>query len=233
MSEVGELGFDLSPEQRARLRLLEDRLVAEGSMRGVTALKEREQIRAELIEDSLFGVGWLPTAGEVIDIGTGGGIPGLVLAIARPDLHFVLTDSAARKTRWVSECVEELALGNVTVVTERLEILGRQSAFRERFQAVTAKALASLAVLVEFASPLLVSDGVLLAYKGPAYTEELEQAEFALRELKLRLDEVKTHQRTDRSRYLLRFIKSEPISEEYPRRNGLPQKKPLSLSRKD
>lgn len=172
-------GYQLSPErsewQAATLTRLGEKLLAQGSLRGVTALKTPESIKTELLLDSLAGCRSLPRAAgaKICDIGTGGGVPGLVLAIARPDLMFTLTDSAHRKTRWVQECVDELQLDNVSVVTSRLELLGRDPDYRQSFDAVTAKALASVAVLLEFSMPLLKVGGKLIAYKGPALDPHL------------------------------------------------------------
>lgn len=213
-----------------RLNALADIYVEQGSVRGVTALKTHEAVHKEFILDSLGGVPSLPLKGEVIDIGTGGGVPGLVLALARPDLSFVLTDSASKKTRWVSELVERLDLKNVEVVTSRLELLGREKRFRERFDAVTAKALASLNVLVEFAFPLLKVGGRLLAYKGPALVEEIAQADFALQELGGRVHRCSSYIIADKTFAICEVLKLNSTSSEYPRRDGIPQKKPLKYS---
>lgn len=201
--------------------------VEHGSLRGVTALKTPEAILKEFILDSLGGVPSLPSTGRVIDIGTGGGVPGLVLAMARPDLEFVLTDSASKKTRWVSELVEQFELENVEVVTSRLELLGQSPDFRGRFDAVTAKALAALNVLAEFAVPLLKVGGRLLAYKGPALPEEIAVAEFALKELGGRVHRCSAYQIADKSFTVCEILKTGETPEGYPRRDGVPQKKPL------
>lgn len=216
-----------NPQLLERLTALVEVFVQSGSVRGVTALKTHEAIYKEFILDSLGGVPSLPAKGKVIDIGTGGGIPGLVLAMARPDLQFVLTDSASKKTKWVSELVETFALDNVRVVTGRLELLGRDGNVRESFDAVTAKALASLNVLVEFALPLLKVGGRLLAYKGPALAEEIEQAGHALEQLGAKIHRCGGYQIGDKSFVVCEILKIHPTSDEYPRRDGIPQKKPL------
>lgn len=198
-----------------------------GAVRGVTALKTHEAILKEFILDSLGGVPSLPGTGRVIDIGTGGGVPGLVLAMARPDLDFVLTDSASKKTKWVAELVDRFALTNVEVVTDRLEVLGRSPEFRGAFEAVTAKALASLNVLVEFALPLLKRDGRLVAYKGPALLNEIVQADFALRELGGKVHRCCCYRIGDKSFVVCEVLKIQETPESYPRRDGIPQKKPL------
>lgn len=216
------------PERAAELlNRFGQRLLEEGSRRGVTALKTEESIERDLLWDSLAGLASLPSSGRVIDIGTGGGVPGLVLAIVRPDLAFTLTDSARRKTAWVQECVELLGLPNVTVVTSRLELLGRDPQARERFDAVTAKALASLAVLVELALPLLKVGGKLIAYKGPAFDQERQQAEKALRLLRGEITQVRELELADKAYRLVEVVKRAPTGSRYPRRDGLPQKSPL------
>ncbi len=209
------------------LSRLGERFLATGSQRGVTALKSESAIKEEFLLDSLAVVGALPSEGRVIDIGTGGGIPGLVLAVCCPGLEFVLADSANKKTRWVSEVVEELGLSNVQVVTGRLEALGRDPQLRGSFQAVTAKALASLNVLVEFSLPLLQPGGRLIALKGPALEEEIGKAAKALSLVGGRVHRCWGYTIGEKVYRLCEVVKTEPTPEKYPRRDGVPQKKPL------
>lgn len=217
---AGELDWD-------KLDALLEIFLERGSVRGVTALKSSEALLEEFLLDSLGGLGSLPDEGAVIDIGTGGGVPGLVLAIARPDLSFVLTDSASKKTKWVEELVSELSLDNVRVVTRRLELLGQDPEFREQFNAVTAKALAPLNVLCEFALPLLKVGGRLLAYKGPALPDEIAEARYALKELSGTVHRCTGYGIGQKQFSLCEILKTSPTHVRYPRRDGVPQKKPL------
>ncbi len=223
----------LSPEalddKAQLLSRLGDKLLQQGSARGVTAFKTAEAIKTELLLDSLGGVLSLPreSGARVIDIGTGGGVPGLVLAVVRPDLRFVLTDSAKKKTAWVGECVDELKLPNVEVVTSRLELLGRDEKFRETFDAVTAKALAALAVLLEFSIPLLKVGGKLIAYKGPALDDEIVEARQALRLLGAKVVRKRAYDLEGKSHRIAEIEKLKMTAARYPRRDGVPQKTPL------
>jgi 16S rRNA (guanine527-N7)-methyltransferase len=105
--------------------------------------------------------------GEAIDLGSGGGLPGLPLAMARPQLRWTLVDSVARKAAVLAEFVGALALPNVTVVAERAEALGRSVVHREQYGMATARACAALPVLAELALPLIAIGGSLVAWKGP------------------------------------------------------------------
>lgn len=211
----------------ALLNRLGHRFLETGSVRGVTALKTTEAIREEFLVDSLVVVNALPAQGRVIDIGTGGGVPGLVLAIARPDLEFFLADSASKKTRWVQEVTKELELDNVTVLTGRLEALGRDPDLRASFTAVTAKALASLPVLVEFSLPLLEVGGRLIALKGPALAEEIEASRKALSLLFAAVHRCWAYGIGQKEYRICEILKLGATPEKYPRRDGVPQKKPL------
>ena len=104
---------------------------------------------------------------EAIDLGSGGGLPALPLAMARPEMRWTLVDSVGRKAAILAEFVEELDLPNVRVIPDRVETLGQSAQHRERYPLVTARACAALPVLVELALPLLAVGGSLLAWKGP------------------------------------------------------------------
>ena len=104
---------------------------------------------------------------RAVDLGSGGGVPGLVLALARPDVAWTLVDSARRKAAILRSFAEALGLREVVVRDERAESLGRDPLHRERYDLVTARACAPLPVLAEYALPLLRRGGTLLAWKGP------------------------------------------------------------------
>ena len=104
---------------------------------------------------------------EAVDLGSGGGLPALPLAMARPEMRWTMVDSIGKKAAILVEFARELSLRNVTVVAERAEALGHSSTHRERYGLVTARACAALPVLAELSLPLLAIGGSLLAWKGP------------------------------------------------------------------
>lgn len=169
----------------------------------------------------------LPAGSRVLDLGTGAGFPGLVLACTCPELSFTLLDATAKKCDFLRETAASLGLANVEVICGRAEELGR-SAMRESFDLVTARAVASLRELVELALPLLKQGGVLLAMKGANWAEEVESAIHALAELRGEVRERREYNLSARDRRCLLLIeKLGPTPDKYPRRPGMPHKRPL------
>ena len=127
--------------------------------------------------------GWGPEM--AIDLGSGGGLPAIPLALARPGMRWTLVDSVGKKAAALRAFVEALGLRNVTVLAERAEALGRDPHHRERYGAITARACAPLPVLAELALPLLARGGSLLAWKGPLdeRDEEVKAGRVALAQL--------------------------------------------------
>ena len=110
---------------------------------------------------------------RALDLGSGGGVPGIVLALARPDISWTLVDSVGRKADAMRGFVDALGLRNVAVIAERAEVLGRDAAYRQQFDLVAARACAPLPVLVEYALPLIRVGGALVAWKGAVPPDEL------------------------------------------------------------
>ncbi len=203
-------------------------LVERGRDRGVTSLGDPREVLRELILDALAAAPDLPTGGRIGDLGSGGGIPGVPLALARPDLRLVLVESLGRKVSWIQEQVEVLGLGDrVEVLPIRAEDMARDPAWRGALDGVVAKALASLPVLVELGLPLLRVGGCLYAYKGPSCTQEVQGCGRALRELRGSLVGQRAYRVVDRDRVLCVVCKDGPTPERYPRRAGIPERKPL------
>jgi 16S rRNA (guanine527-N7)-methyltransferase len=126
---------------------------------------------------------WAPD--RIIDLGSGGGVPAIPLAIARPEIGWTLVDSVARKVAVLKEMIAALGLRNATAIAERVETLGRNNGHRDTYGVVTARACAALPVLAELALPLLRVGGHLLAWKGPLgeRDEQLRRGRTALGEV--------------------------------------------------
>jgi 16S rRNA (guanine527-N7)-methyltransferase len=150
------------------------RLLLESNARvNLTRVVEPDAVARLHLLDSLAALPMLPgSVGRALDLGSGGGVPGIVLAIARPAVRWTLVDSVGKKAEALRSFVTALGLANVEVLVDRAEVLGRGRS-RESFDLVTARACAALPVLAEYALPLLRVGGTLIAWKGPISPEEL------------------------------------------------------------
>lgn len=155
-------------------------LAEEGELRGLIGPREVPRLWRRHILNSAAVGGFLPSAGTVADIGSGAGLPGIVLAIMRPDLDFTLIEPMERRVEWLTEVVDELDLDNVRILRGRAEELHR----KERFTAVTARAVAAMDKLLRFSMPLVEPGGRLLALKGERVHEEIDKATYVLKKYK-------------------------------------------------
>jgi 16S rRNA (guanine527-N7)-methyltransferase len=192
-----------------------------------TSVHDPAEARDVHVADSLAGleIEALRDADRIADLGSGAGLPGLVLAIARPEAAVVLVESVGKKCAWLERTVEALGLDNVRVVCARAEELEE-----DPFDVVTARALAALPVLCEYAAPLLREGGVLVAWKGAVDAREEADGLYAATVLGLEREEVRAVEPYPASerRTLHVFRKVRPTPEMYPRRAGMAAKRPLT-----
>ena len=218
--------FELPADSPARLDRLQ-RLLASDPL-APTAVREPRRIAADHLADSLVAleVEALRSATSVADLGSGAGLPGLPLAIALPSVRFVLVESSSRKCEFLSRAVEECELRNVEVVDSRIE---DWAAGRAAFEVALARALAPLEVVLEYAAPLLVMGGCLIAWRGRLESEAEARGARAADLLGLRAREVRRvlPYPTAHSRYLHLFSKVMDTPDRFPRRAGVAAKRPL------
>jgi 16S rRNA (guanine527-N7)-methyltransferase len=232
--EAGALawGLELTPQQVQAFELYYQQLVAWQSRVNLTAITDYEEVQIKHFLDSLSCVQVLAgfcAASNCIDIGAGAGFPGLPLKIALPEIGLTLLESTGKKVAFLEHVVAELGLPGVEVIKGRAEEVGRQTEFREVFDVALARAVASLAVLVEYALPLVRVGGVFVAQKGREVWEEVEAARSAVAVLGGELREVRALAvpGLDAARSLVVVTKVDPTPEKYPRRPGIPAKRPL------
>lgn len=167
---------------------------------------------------------------RVVDLGSGGGVPAIPLALARPDVEWVMVDSVRKKSAILSEFVEALGLANARVFSERAETLGQDAAHRERYDLATARACAPLPVLAELALPLVRVGGRLLAWKGPLRdeTEELRRGRAAIGQVGGGPPEVVAPGLPALGGHTFVVVaKERPTPARFPRRAGEPSRRPL------
>lgn len=181
LEEPNELTKALFGVQFGAVEAFAHMLAEEGELRGLIGPRELDKLWSRHIVNSAALLPFLPKRGSVIDVGSGAGLPGIVLACARPDLEFFLVEPMERRCAWLQEVVEELGLDNVSVVNARAEELGRTL----RADVVTARAVAGLDKLIRLTTKLIAPGGQLVALKGRRASEEVEKATKELRKYHL------------------------------------------------
>jgi len=199
----------------------------------VIGTRDPRKVVAEHLSDSLscLLIGNLWSSRSVIDVGTGGGLPGVPLAISRPDLRVTLLEATEKKVRFLDYTKRRIGLRNLDLIQGRVEDEGKKAAHRETFDLALARALAELPVVVEYCAPLVRVGGEILAMKGRLTEEELSRGVAASRELGLELREVREvkyrAEQPQKERRLVVFEKILATPERFPRRAGLAKKRPL------
>ncbi|HYM96333.1 MAG TPA: 16S rRNA (guanine(527)-N(7))-methyltransferase RsmG [Candidatus Sulfotelmatobacter sp.] len=181
---------------------------------------------AELVEDSLVLLEHLGPAARVVDVGSGGGLPGLPLKISRPDLNLTLVEADQGKAAFLVQACARLGLKDVKVLAARAEDVGRDPAYREAFDVAVARALAPMRVLAELCLPLVRVGGRLLAQKTES--EDVEAATSAIEMLGGAPADVASAPSAARSTGTVVAVdKVRPTPAAYPRRPGVPRRRPL------
>jgi 16S rRNA (guanine527-N7)-methyltransferase len=226
-----QLGLHLTRSQLSALSLYERELVDWNTRFNLTAIRDPQEIHIKHFLDSLTCL--LPmrekSLGRLIDVGTGAGFPGIPLKIVSPKLQLTLVESVGKKAEFCRHVVNVLNLQGVDVVQERAEIIGQDPSHRERYDWAVARAVAILPVLAEYLLPLVRVGGSMLAMKGESGPAEAHSAEHALRVLGGHLRQLLpvTLPGVAEERYIIMIDKVAATPDTYPRKVGVPAKRPL------
>jgi len=208
-------------------------LLSQYERANVIGTKDFGEILRRHVLDSLSCLLFTPlkNARKVGDIGSGGGLPGIPLAVALPNAEVTLFESTGKKAEFLRYAVEELGLANVRVVNARIEESARDDDHRGKYGVCTARALARLSVVSEYSLPLLRRGGHVVAMKGRVDADEWTEGGRALKTLGGRVsEEIQVHYLPDveqGERRLVLLEKTEETPEVYPRRTGTPTRNPL------
>ena len=227
-------------EHREKLDRFAELLITENQKYNLTRIDSPEQIRFRHFLDSLAGLSILDESAKktekplsILDIGSGAGFPGLVLAMVRPQWHITSLEATGKKATFQKTVCDALGLKNVTVLHARAEETAHHAAYRQQFDAVTARALAALPILAELSLAFVKIGGLALYWKGPTVHEELAAARRAIKEMGAELLDTPSYTLPTMedppatlSLIVCKKIKATP--REYPRVFGIMKKKPLS-----
>lgn len=223
---VDDLNIVFDDGDVERLGVFIDLLLDTNRLFNLTAVKDTAEAWTKHILDSLSLMPQLAEEGveHVVDVGSGGGLPGIPLAITMPQVTFSLVESTKKKAVYLNEVVSQLELDNVTVLADRAESLATSDGgFRDIADAVIARAVGPLNVLLELTIPFVKVGGVLIAIKGKKAEQEIEHASKALHVLHAR---VESSRRTSTGTVVV-IRKLEPTPKKYPRIAGEPKRAPI------
>jgi 16S rRNA (guanine527-N7)-methyltransferase len=236
------LGIDLSPDVCARLEQLVRFVAAHAARISLTAITGPDDMLDRHLSDSialavLAGVAECDPAGDaapsaprrIVDIGSGAGFPGLPIAILAPACRVTLVEARAKKAAVLREAARVLDLANVSVECARAEALGRDPAHREAYERAVARALGPLPVVLECALPLVAVGGLLIAPRGARAASEVEQAAGVPERLGGRLAGLSSYRLLSGLAFTAVVVeKTGPTPDRFPRRPGVPARRPLS-----
>ena len=199
-------------------------LAAANETARLTGPSDEETLWNSHVLDCAASLPLLPQEGRVIDVGTGGGLPGLIWAICKPKLAVTLLDSIGKKCVAVEKIAAALGLGNVTVVCSRSEDYAKQH--REKFHLAAARAVCAAGILAEYLSPFVRLKGKALAFKGPKAAEEIEIVGNKWKTLGFSGPRLSPYELGDMKRYFMIWDKIGETPKGIPRRPGMAEKFP-------
>ena len=194
----------------------------------VTAIKDEKEFIVKHFIDSLIIGDLLGDAKKVLDIGTGGGFPGIPLKLYYPEKEFTLIDSVNKKVTVVNDIIQKLKLSTVQALHVRAEDLARDVAYREKFGVVVTRAVAKLSTIVEYMLPFTEIGGRAICMKGPSAEQEILEAKTAISKLGGEIGNVEKmciNNEFERNVIVIKKIKK--TAEKYPRGQGKPAKEPI------
>ena len=230
--EMNSLSKYCNDEKAELFYRFADILLETNKSMNLTAVKDDDGVILKHFADSLIVAEYIPEGARVIDVGCGAGFPSFPLAIARPDLSITSLDSTEKKINFVRSTAKSLSLSNINAISGRAEELAKDARFREKYDAVTARAVSRLNILSELCLPFLRKNGVFVAMKGAIGAEEAAEAEHGIGVLGGKIEDIREKklyvgegEMQDRVFVLVRKIEKTPLA--YPRMYSRITKSPL------
>ena len=228
-----ELGIELSGQQLDQFQRYYDVLIDWAERVSLTTVRDEEGVQRRHFLESAALVPVLAEEGlslkerSLIDVGSGAGIPGIPLKIIEPSLRLTLVEAKQRKAEFLRALLPELGFTDVTILTRRAEEAGHDPAQREQYDFAVAKALAPLRTLVELTLPFVQMGGVVIAPKGKEAEREAKEARDALEMLNGSLRAIADLPLSEPAQKVVLVDKVLPTPLRFPRRPGIPAKRPL------
>lgn len=229
--KVKELSISLDLKQQQQFDKYYRILVEWNEFMNLTGITEYEEVIEKHFIDSLSIVKIinLENIETVIDIGTGAGFPGIPLKIAFPHLKVTLLDSLNKRIKFLNEVIQQLELENIVTIHGRAEDYAKQKDYREQYDLCVSRAVANLSTLSEYCLPYVKINGLFISYKSGDIEEELNISKNAVKILGGEINNIIKFQlpETGIGRSFVKINKTKQTAKKYPRKAGLPSKKPL------
>ena len=231
-NSLDSLGIEYNDNKINKLISFYEMVVEKNKVMNLTGITEFDEFVNKHFLDSLILEKAFPqikNSISVIDVGTGAGFPGIPLAIMYEESDFTLIDSLNKRVNFLNEVITALSLENVNVIAGRAEELGKNSSYREQYDLCVTRAVAEINLLSEYTLPFVKVGGKCIPYKSHLINDEIENGSKAITILGGEIDRVVEIDinGTNLYRNLLLINKIESTPSKYPRRPGIPKKKPL------
>ena len=229
LEAVKSLGMELSEEQIRQFEAYRAGVLEWNEKVNLTAITDPEEFEMKHFADSVMSAGndIVKNAKKIIDVGTGGGFPGIPLAILFPDKQFTLMDSLGKRIKIIDQLAKEIGIKNVELVHARAEDLAKKKEYREQYDVCVSRAVANLATLSEYCIPFIKIGGYFAPYKTAAAEEEIAEGKKALFILGGHLESVSEFSDAELDHTILWIKKVKMTPVKYPRKAGTPSKEPL------
>ena len=231
-----KINIEISDDQINCFEKYYELLIEKNKVMNLTAITDKEDVIVKHFIDSIALIPYLLDKGfnvnselSIIDIGTGAGFPGLPLKIMMPDVKFTLLDSLNKRVSFLNEVIDELKLKDIEVLHGRAEDYASDNKYREKYDICVSRAVANLSTLSEYCIPFVKEDGYFISYKAGESEEEINNSKNAIKILGGKINKVEEFilPGTDASRVFVFIRKQELTDKKYPRKAGVPAKKPL------
>lgn len=227
---ASKLGICINEEQAILFYNYMNLLLEWNKNVNLTAITEPNDVITKHFIDSITVNKYVKGKNKIIDVGTGAGFPGIPLKIVNIDIKVTLLDSLNKRIKFLDEVIEKLELDEIKTIHGRAEDIAHDKEYREQYDIATSRAVAPLNVLLEYLIPFVKSEGKCICLKGPEVEKEIEEAKNAMNILGCKIENIEelTIPNTDMKRNIIIIVKTKSLSETYPRKAGLPSKKPLT-----
>lgn len=224
-----EIDLELTEKQLQNFYNFMNLLIEKNKVMNLTGITEPKEVILKHFIDSLTILKYIDKNSTVIDVGTGAGFPGLPIKIAEDTIEMTLLDSLNKRINFLNEVIESNELNKIHTIHGRAEDFGKDVKYREKFDIVTSRAVASLNVLLEYMLPFVKIGGKCICMKGSNCDDEIENAKNAIKILGGEIEKIEkfTLPNSDNNRTIMIIKKVKKTERQYPRNAGIPTKKPL------